>query len=115
MPVTAHINVFIKDNEVPWEPAGDGVNRKVMAWDDRLMLVRVEFTNGSIGALHQHHHSQITHVESGSFEVQISGEKKVLGPGDVYIVPPHAIHGCVCLQAGVLIDVFSPMREDFVK
>lgn len=107
--------VFIQDQDIAWETAGEGVRRKIMAWDDKLMLVRVEFETGGIGQLHQHYHSQITHVESGSFEVEIGGEKKVLNAGDVYYIPPHILHGCVCLEKGVLIDVFSPMREDFIK
>ena len=86
-----------------------------MAYDDRLMLVRVEFEKGAVGTLHSHPHTQITHVESGRFEVEIGGEKKILAAGDVFYVPPHVIHGAVCLERGTLIDVFSPMREDFIR
>lgn len=107
--------IFITDNNIAWEVMAPGVKRKIMAYDDRLMLVRVEFEKGGVGNLHQHHHTQITHVEKGVFEVEISGEKKVLKAGDVFYVPPHALHGAVCLEAGVLIDVFSPMREDFIS
>ena len=78
------------------------------------MLVRVEFQKGSIGTVHQHYHSQITHVESGSFEVQVNGSKQVLKSGDAFYIPPNEPHGCVCVEDGVLIDVFSPMREDFL-
>lgn len=106
--------VFIKNNEVEWEPVAKGVKRKIMSYDDKLMLVKVQFEKDGIGSLHQHYHSQITHVESGTFEVQIDGAKKVLSTGDAYYIPPNVLHGCVCLEAGVLIDVFSPMREDFV-
>ena len=107
--------VFVEDGEVNWEQVGEGVKRKIMAFDDKLMVVRVEFKKNSIGSIHEHHHSQITHVESGSFEVMIDGSKKVLKAGDAFYIPPHADHGCVCLEDGVLIDVFSPMREDFVN
>ena len=109
------MKVFIENHEVPWEEVDKGMKRKIMAYDDKLMVVKVEFEKGGIGALHQHHHSQITHVESGSFEVQINGEKKILTAGDAFYIPPNVLHGAVCLEAGVLIDVFSPMREDFVE
>jgi quercetin dioxygenase-like cupin family protein len=108
------INVFIENDDITWEATGPGVQRKIMAYDDKLMLVKVAFTKGSIGSLHQHYHSQITHIQSGVFEVSIDGEKKILQAGDVFYIPPNALHGCVCLEDGVLIDVFSPMREDFV-
>jgi quercetin dioxygenase-like cupin family protein len=110
---TVATKVFITDNEVEWELTAPGMKRKIMAYDEHLMLVRVEFEQGAVGSLHSHRHTQISHVESGVFEVEISGEKQVLRAGDVFYVPPHAVHGAVCLQAGVLIDVFSPMREDF--
>jgi quercetin dioxygenase-like cupin family protein len=115
MSTTQEDKVFIENREIPWEQVAEGVKRKIMAFDEKLMLVKVEFEKGGIGVLHRHHHSQITHVESGTFEVQINGDKKTLTSGDVYYIPSNVLHGCVCIEAGVLIDVFSPMREDFVK
>lgn len=108
------VKTFIHNDEVPNEPVASGVKRKVMCYDERLMMVRVEFEKGSIGALHSHYHSQITSVESGAFEVEIGAEKKVLNTGDAFYIPPNVVHGVVCLEAGVLVDMFSPMREDFV-
>jgi quercetin dioxygenase-like cupin family protein len=107
--------VFIENSAIAWEPVAPGMKRKIMAYDESLMVVKVEFEKGGIGTVHQHYHTQITHIEKGVFEVEISGEKKVLAAGDAFFVPPNALHGAVCLEAGVLIDIFSPMREDFVK
>ena len=109
------LKVFIENKEIPWEEIDKGMKRKIMAYDDKLMVVKVEFEKGGVGALHQHYHSQITHVESGKFEVQINGEKRVLAAGDAFYIPPNVVHGAICLEAGVLIDVFSPMREDFIE
>jgi quercetin dioxygenase-like cupin family protein len=107
--------VFIENAYLSWEQVDPGVSRKIMAYDEKLMLVKVKFETGGIGTLHQHPHSQISHVESGMFEVEIDGQKKVLNAGDAFYIPPNVMHGAVCLEAGVLIDVFSPMREDFIK
>lgn len=115
MEKTETAKVFIEDNDLSWEVTGEGMKRKIMAWDEKLMIVKVLFEKGGIGSLHQHPHTQITHIEKGVFEVEISGEKKVLKAGDAFYVPPNAIHGAVCLEAGILIDCFSPMREDFVQ
>jgi quercetin dioxygenase-like cupin family protein len=114
MGTTETAKVFIENREIPWQQMDPGVKRKIMSYDERLMMVKVEFEKGGVGSLHRHPHTQITHVESGIFEVEISGEKKVLSAGDAFYIPPNVIHGAVCLEAGVLIDVFSPMREDFV-
>jgi len=108
------IKVFIENDTISWEQMDKGVKRKIMAWDDNLMMVKVDFEKGGVGTVHQHYHSQITHIESGVFEVEIDGIKKVLSAGDGFYIPPNILHGAVCLEAGVLIDVFSPMREEFV-
>ena len=115
MGTTDAVKVFIENSDIPWEEVDKGVKRKIMSYDDKLMVVKVAFEKGGIGSLHQHPHSQITHVESGSFEVEIGEEKKVLATGDAFYIPPNVMHGAVCLEEGVLIDVFSPMREDFIK
>ncbi|MDB5203410.1 MAG: cupin protein [Ferruginibacter sp.] len=109
------VNVFVENKAIAWEQMAPGVKRKVMAFDEKLMLVKVEFETGGIGSVHQHPHVQISHVESGIFEVEIDGVKKVLSTGDAFYIPANVLHGAVCLDAGVLIDVFSPMREDFIK
>ncbi len=112
---TTEKNVFIQDNNILWETTAIGVKRKIMAYEETLMLVKVAFETGGIGTLHQHPHVQITHVESGRFEVEIGGREKVLTAGDAFFIPSNVLHGVVCLEAGVLIDVFSPMREDFIN
>ena len=114
MESTVTARVFIVNNELEWQEVDKGVRRKIMAYDDRLMLVKVAFEKGGVGTLHQHPHSQITHVESGVFEVEIGEEKKVLKAGDAFYIPPNIMHGAVCLEDGILIDVFSPMRKDFI-
>lgn len=106
--------VFIEDADVEWQQTAPGMRRKIMAYDEKLMVVKVEFEKGGVGTLHKHPHIQITHVESGVFEVEISGEKKILKAGDAFYIPTNVIHGAVCLEAGVLIDTFSPVREDFL-
>lgn len=107
--------VFIENKEIAWEKASEGMRRKIMAYNPELMLVKVEFVKGAIGSLHSHFHTQISYVESGIFEVEINGDKKILTTGDAFSVPSNVIHGVVCLEAGSLIDVFNPAREDFLK
>lgn len=110
----AQSNLFQIENEIPWEDLGGGIKRKIFGFNDKLMVVKVKFEQGAIGTLHQHHHTQATYIESGSFEVTIGNEIKILNTGDGFYIPPNAMHGVVCLQAGVLIDSFSPVREDFL-
>ena len=106
---------FLYGNEIEWEEVGPGLRRKIMGFDDKIMLVKVDFQEGAVGQLHEHHHSQVTYVESGEFEMTIGDEVKTLKGGDSFYIPPHVTHGCVCRSPGVLIDVFSPAREDFLS
>lgn len=106
---------FVENTSVIWEPVSDGVRRKIMAYNSEIMLVRVEFEIGAIGSVHNHPHVQVTNVESGVFEIEIDQEKKILKSGDAFCVPSNAMHGVVCLEAGVLVDAFTPMRTDFLE
>jgi quercetin dioxygenase-like cupin family protein len=110
----AQSNLFQINNEIPWQDLGAGIQRQIFGFNDKLMVVKVKFEQGAIGTLHQHHHTQATYIESGSFEVTIGSEIKILNTGDGFYIPPNAMHGVACLQAGVLIDSFSPVREDFL-
>ena len=97
-----------------WEAMAPGVRRTLVAYNDDLLLVKVEFAAGAVGALHQHVHSQISYVESGEFEVTVGGETRVLRAGDSFYAAPNVPHGVVARQAGALLDSFNPLREDFL-
>ncbi len=107
--------VFQIEKEMGWESPAPGIKRQIMGYDGQLMMVKVAFEKGAIGTLHEHYHSQATYVVSGKFELTIGDEKRILVAGDGYYVAPDELHGCVCLEEGVLIDTFSPMRADFLK
>ena len=92
-----------------------GVNRQIMAYDGQLMMVKVKFDKGAVGSMHEHYHSQATYVVSGKFELTIGDKKEILSAGDGYYVAPDELHGCVCIEAGILIDTFSPVRADFLN
>lgn len=106
---------FISSAALEWETVDQGVQRKILGHDDQVMMVCVRFEKGAIGSLHHHVHRQISYVESGSFEVSIDGQKQILKKGDCFFVAPDLVHGVVALEAGTLVDVFTPARMDFLK
>lgn len=106
---------FIMGDDLEWEIVGEGVKRKIMGYDDKIMLVKVHFDKGGVGVMHEHYHSQVTYVESGAFELTIGNETRTMKSGDSFYIPPHVMHGATCVESGVLIDVFSPIREDFME
>lgn len=88
--------------------------RTVLAHSPDLMVVRFAFRAGDRGALHSHPHVQSTYVQSGRFRFTVDGRDFEVGPGDAFVIPSGAEHGCTCLEGGVLIDGFTPRRDDFL-
>lgn len=108
-------DIFFKEAEADWEKTGDGISRQITGYNTQLMVVKVKFEKGAVGYVHDHFHSQGSYVASGKFRITIDGKSEILETGDGFFVPPNAKHGAECLEAGILIDVFSPVREDFLK
>lgn len=105
---------YIITKDMEWEELGGGVSRKFLGFDNQIMMVQVKFEKGALGSPHHHFHTQATYVAKGKFEFDIDGEKKVVEEGDGVYIEPNLVHGAKCLEAGMLIDVFSPIREDFM-
>jgi len=78
------------------------------------MAVENRFDKGAAGALHCHPHSQITYILSGKFQFTVGEETKIVEAGDTILEIEGVVHGCTCLESGVMLDVFTPMREDFI-
>jgi quercetin dioxygenase-like cupin family protein len=105
--------VFGKD--ISGEEAAPGVVRKVLAYCDAMMCVENDFETNAVGAVHSHPHTQITYVAEGRFRFTIGDEVREVSRGDTLCKQNGVPHGCVCLEKGILVDYFTPMREDFVK
>ncbi|MBV1842617.1 cupin domain-containing protein [Photobacterium ganghwense] len=106
--------MFVFNDQIELEDLGNGITRKVLAHSDNMMAVEVRFDKGAVGTMHCHPHEQLTYVLSGVFEFTIGDETKIVKAGDTMYKEPNIEHGCVCLEAGVLIDNFTPMRKDFL-
>lgn len=92
----------------------DGSTRRVILSLPELMLVEFSFEKGGVGALHSHPHVQTSYVAEGVFEVTIGDETQTIAAGGAYIVPSGVTHGVRALEAGRLIDSFTPRRDDFL-
>ncbi len=107
--------MFVLNDDVKLNDLGGGVSRKILAYNDRIMTVEVRFEKGAVGSMHSHPHVQISYVLEGKFEANIGGEIKIISKGDTYVTEPNVEHGVTCLEAGALLDVFTPKRDDFLK
>lgn len=99
----------------PSVDTGGGVMRRVLSDSPELMLVEVTFPEGGVGPSHSHPHVQSTLVKSGRFQFTIGGESFEVAEGDAFVIPSSAVHECRVLDGpGVLIDSFTPRRDDFL-
>ena len=105
----------MKTNPRPPVDAGHGVTRTVLAESPEIMLVELAFAAGGEGLPHSHPHVQSTFVKAGRYRFTVGDESFEVGPGDAFVIQSGVTHGCELLNGpGVLLDTFSPRREDFL-
>lgn len=105
---------LIPGRTMEWEELGTGLSRQILGWDNQIMMVKVKFDKGAVGSPHSHFHTQTSFCHSGKFEFTIDGVKHHIEPGDGLYIAPNLLHGALCLEPGIILDVFSPVREDFL-
>lgn len=107
--------MFVFDKECEAEVLDNGVSRKVKGHINDLMVVELTWKKGQEGAVHTHPHRQCCYIIQGTFEASMNGEKKILKGGDCAYIEGDVPHGLLALEDGVMLDIFTPMREDFLK
>lgn len=101
-------------SKIPVEKPAEGIERQMVVGEN-MMMIRFRFAPFLETPQHTHPHEQMTLVVQGKVKFFISGEEHILQAGDVIHFPPHNRHGATMLDEEViLIDMFSPIREDFL-
>jgi quercetin dioxygenase-like cupin family protein len=91
----------------------EGVHRRTMATTDEAMLCHFFLEAGCGVPRHNHMNDQVGYVVSGKVEVTINEQVRVIETGDSYAVPGGIFHSVKAVVDSVVIDVFSPPREDY--
>ena len=107
--------MYVKHSEIEETDLGTGVTRKILASGGGMMTVQFAFEKGAVGTPHTHVHEQVGYVLQGRFELTLGEDKTIMEAGDTYYVPSNTLHGVVALEDGVLLDVFTPQRQDFLE
>jgi len=106
--------MVLKYNDIiPTNPA-PGITRRILARGGKMMGVEARFEKGAVGSVHVHEHEQVSYIVSGSFEYVADGVTYHLEEGDSYYVAPNVPHGATALEDSVILDIFTPQREDFL-
>lgn len=101
-------------SRIPAVQTAPGIKRQMVVGQN-IMICRFTFDAFVVTDEHTHHHEQMTLVVKGKVKFFISGEERIVSAGDVLHFPPHNRHGATMLdEEVVLIDIFSPIREDFL-
>lgn len=113
---TSQIEALVTDwNKIPIEQTAEGIERQMVVGEN-IMMCRFRFAPFIVTAEHNHPHEQMTLVVKGKVRFLVNGEERIVSSGNVLHFPPHNRHGATMLDEEViLIDIFSPVREDFFK
>src|SRR6185503_1528803 len=100
---------------IPVEQMAEGIQRQMFV-GDRMMICRFRFKPFLVTPEHDHPHEQMTIVERGKVRFFVEGIEQIASAGDVLHFPSHCWHGATMMdEEVVLIDIFSPLREDFLQ
>jgi len=102
-------------SNIPVEVVADGIERQMLV-GDQMMICRFRFKPFLVTPEHDHPHEQMTIVERGKVRFFIEGKERIASAGDVLHFPSQCWHGATMMdEEVVLIDIFTPVREDFLK
>jgi quercetin dioxygenase-like cupin family protein len=90
-----------------------GVLRRTLGTTEGCMLIEVSLAEGSVVPMHSHPNEQVGYVVGGQIEMTVDGVVRVCGPGDSYAIPGGVEHMARAVSDCVVIDCFTPPREDY--
>ncbi len=90
-----------------------GVHRRTLAYGENTMICQISFAPGGDVPLHQHPNEQSGYVIEGTLKLTVATELLVLEPGETYVIPADTPHAATADEPTVVLDIFSPPREDY--
>jgi len=106
-------NLPVKAAEVEAVEMLPGAWRRTLNYGERLMVVQATLEEGTVVPVHSHPHEQITYIIEGRLSMEVRGQTHVLGPGDSLLFPGDVEHGATAIERTLVLDTFSPPREDY--
>nr|WP_106783488.1 cupin domain-containing protein [Lysinibacillus timonensis] len=108
--------MIIFGDKIKAVPTDEGVQRKLLSYGGSLMMTEVTFEKDAVGSIHSHPHEQVSYIIRGSFEFNLDGDVQIVSQGDSIYIPSGISHGVKALEEkSIIIDVFTPQREDFLE
>jgi quercetin dioxygenase-like cupin family protein len=104
--IVSHLNGLRKTNY--------GVNFLVLAYGSQSMVTKMLYKQGDAVPRHAHPNEQSGYVLSGKYRIRFAGCIEEIGPGDSYSIPANIEHSLDIIEAGEVVDIFAPPRQDFL-
>jgi len=108
------IDMFQKKSIDGYKPAIDKIEMKTLVHGDKTLLVEFQMKKGALLPRHSHPHEQTGYLVSGNMELTIGAETFSVKPGDSWCIAGDIKHNAVILEDTVAVEVFSPVREDYL-
>ena len=106
--------MFSKHDLSDYSTPLDKIKRKTLVHGDKTLMTEFRFEQGAILPRHKHPHEQTGYLVSGRIELVIGSQKHNVSAGDSWCIPGDVKHGAEILEDSVAIEVFSPVREDYL-
>jgi quercetin dioxygenase-like cupin family protein len=106
--------MFYTSSTEGYKEALPGVKIKTLVYGEKTLLTELRFNKGSALPAHSHPHEQTGYLIEGKLNLKIAGEVFEVHPGDSWSIPSNAEHSAEVLEDTVVVEVFSPVREDYL-
>jgi quercetin dioxygenase-like cupin family protein len=107
-------HMFDKRNDGGYLPALEGIERKTLVYGKNTLMTEFRLRKGAVLPRHSHSHEQTGYLVSGRMRLSIGAEETEIQPGDSWCIPGGVEHGAAILENSVAIEVFSPVRDDYL-
>ena len=106
--------MITRHDSVPYALALPGIERRTLCHGERMLMTEFRLKGGSVLPAHAHPHEQTGYLVSGRLRLRIGAEERELAPGDSWSIPGGVEHQAAILEDAVALEVFSPVREDYL-
>ena len=106
--------MFQRKSDAGYRPVLEGIELKTLAHGERTLLAEFRLAAGAVLPRHRHPHEQTGYLVTGRLRLTVGEETFEVAPGDAWAIAPDVEHGGEALGDAVAVEVFSPVREDYL-
>lgn len=106
--------MIYKKSDDGYKELAQGISRKTLTYGEKTLMTEFRLAKGAVFLAHSHPHEQIGYLVSGRIVLNLDGEDHELGPGDSWCVAGDVVHSGKILEDAVAVEVFTPVREDYL-